>query len=87
MQSESKEHTLRGVMDTVRFYRFKHPRWGWYGSYTLDKLLEMLRPVIADAQPGNITLDIEVVEMSQDEWDRLPTPDSQGEMVIDPTDY
>lgn len=58
-------------------YQLEHPDYGWVNYGTLDDVVEEIRMEI-DANnlfPGELTITIKIVEMSQENYDALPTTD------------
>lgn len=58
-------------------YQLEHPDYGWVNYGNLDDVVEEIRMEI-DANnlfPGELTITIKIVEMSQENYDALPTTD------------
>ena len=70
----------KGIMPT--FYQYEHLDYGWL-TYTLDELMEELRNDIDcnSFPPDELQFVIKVVDMTQEEYDALPTTDEIDEQM------
>lgn len=64
------------------FYQYEHLDYGWL-TYTLDELMEELRNDIDcnSFPPDELQFVIKVVDMTQEEYDALPTTDEIDEQM------
>lgn len=62
-------------------YQFEDPDYGWMSTSDLDEVVEEIKNVI-DANnlfPGELTFTVKLVEMSEAEYEALPTTDEIDE--------